>query len=419
MAGVSIWWPTPARSDRHFTAEQLDASNRHHRPIRRCSVLAMVARVGLLGVAAAAAGAFDDADWLAPFDRRLGWFETVTAPRVLIGVALTVAALRIPSIAADGWFEFGFRRGVPGYRPVPLRSFIAVSVGLAMAIVVVLSVVVGLAYRFALGEPQWPLALAAAVGVITAGSMVGERWVRSRLPGGERPLAIEPELRRSLDRLAERFAVGQPTFTSSASPPWAQPTRPEPNDNQPSNADEEHRLVESPNAYAVGVGPFRRVALSDSLLDEDPETIRFVVAHEMAHLARRHLLIQTGLRLAIQLLTIAVVAMAVDRSQPWAWLELTALDPIGLPVLALVLLAVEGVVRPVESWASRVQERSADARAVAAVGPLDPEEAKRLYVPGLVDLDPPGWAQLLAVHPSPTQRLEFLARLRRTAPRPS
>ena len=56
---------------------------------------------------------------------------------------------------------------------------------------------------------------------------------------------------------------------------------------------EEGRATARPrvNAEAIGVGPTTRVILWDTLLEPQrpPGEIRFVAAHELAHVARRHL----------------------------------------------------------------------------------------------------------------------------------
>jgi STE24 endopeptidase len=47
-----------------------------------------------------------------------------------------------------------------------------------------------------------------------------------------------------------------------------------------------------PNAYATGIGPSRRVFLWDTLLDGrfDDDEVRVVLAHEIAHHSREHIL---------------------------------------------------------------------------------------------------------------------------------
>lgn len=389
MAAVSIWWPTPARPESHFNADELASSYRYHRPIRRVAVAAMAARIGLLLAMAVACAIWAERGRWAAFDRELGWLEAVTAPRVLVGAGLTVLAIRLPSVVSDGWFEFRFRRGIEGYKPVPIGWFALTTATLAFGTWLVLAVMAGAAYRLAVTVERWALLVAVAVIGATVLSMLSERWVRGHMPGGERALELDEPLQTRLDALADRFDIDNPVFTRAGP-------------------------LDPPNACALGVGPFRRVSLTESLLAEESTAVEFVVAHELTHLARRHLLAQTVLRALIQLVAVAVVATLIGAALPWRLFDLEPLDPIGLPLLALVLLLIGALVRPVESWVSRGQERSADAGAIAATGPLAANAARSLYTSTAVELDPPPWVRLFAGHPAPAERLEFLARHRRS-----
>ncbi len=395
---------------------------------------AIAARFALLGLVAVFGSILAEGDWLAPFDRQQGWFQALTAERVLVGAAATVLALRLPSVIADGWFEFRFRRGIEGYQPVPRGWFALTTAALAFGAWLILVVVAGIGYRLAATIDRWPLLLAGVVVGAAVLSMVGERSVRSHMPGGERPLELDDSLQDRLDGLAMRFGLSAPVFVRAASTrnlgesedsdsedSASEETDSERSDSEDSaseytdsdDASEGEDTVEMPNACALGIGPFRRVALTESLLAEDPATVEFVVAHELTHLARRHLVAQAALRSTLQLVTVGVVAAAVDSAVPWRWFGLDPLDPLGLPLLAIVLLSIDGLLQPVEGWVSRAQERSADAGAIEATGPLAASAARNLYVTTTVELDPPGWVRLFAKHPSPPERLEFLARHRR------
>jgi Zn-dependent protease with chaperone function len=157
------------------------------------------------------------------------------------------------------------------------------------------------------------------------------------------------------------------------------------------------------NAEVVGLGPTRTVALWDTLLDGRFERgeIRWVAAHELAHVARRHL--WKGL------------AWLALLSVPVAWIVARATQrrggigrPAAVPVAVLTVLAVEFALLPFVSTISRRYEAEADWIALETT--RDPVAAEGLLrgfsLTGLADPDPPGWSRaLLSTHPSLVERI--------------
>lgn len=397
-AGVSTWWATPADPERHFTDADLTWSDRYHRRVRRAGGLGLLAKVLLLAFAALVLGRSGDrsgADqrW---FDET-SWLSAAVSWRVVVAAVASVLALRLPAVVVDGWFEYRFRHGKDDHRPVPVIWFALTTIGLAVGSLVLLAVAAGLGYRLVVATDAWPLVFVAVVILATVLFAIGERWGRQIVGRGEEPIS-DDDLASALARLAATMDLSGLRFATSA------PNRP---DLGPAG--------DVPNAFSVGVGANRRVVMTEALTEEPAEVRDFVVAHELTHVARRHVLTQTAVAVAVAASIIVALWLLLATGHPWSWFGFEPADPLGLPVTVLVGLFVLGLLGPVTGWISRAQERVADAGAVAVVGPLTAAQASRLYVATTADLRPPWWVRLYSVHPAPAERLEFLARQRRSA----
>jgi STE24 endopeptidase len=191
-----------------------------------------------------------------------------------------------------------------------------------------------------------------------------------------------PRLAAQVRALEEREQVGRPTV------------RVEPVKDTTSAA----------NAYAIGIGPSRSVFVWDTMLDGRFSfgEIRFVIGHELGHLARWHIWkgIAWGALFGIPIF--ALVAFVTGRR---GGLQ----RPETVP-LALLTIAVAGiVVTPFANAVSRRYEAEADWLALNAT--RDPASARALFkdfvTTDLQDPDPPGWVHVfLEDHPSALVRVE-------------
>jgi STE24 endopeptidase len=158
------------------------------------------------------------------------------------------------------------------------------------------------------------------------------------------------------------------------------------------------------NAYAVGIGPSRSIFIWDTMLDGrfSNGEVRFVIAHELGHLARWHLWkgIAWGTLIGVPIL--ALVALVTARRGGLRRAE-------NVP-LALFTIAIAGVVvTPFANAVSRRYEAEADWMALNAT--RDPTAARGLFkgfvAADLQDPDPPGWVHVfLETHPSALVRIE-------------
>lgn len=165
-----------------------------------------------------------------------------------------------------------------------------------------------------------------------------------------------------------------------------------------------HDQTTAANAYAVGLGPSSSIFIWDTLLDGrySLREVRFVVGHELAHLARKHLWKGIAWAGLIGLPILAAAAFVTRRRGG-------ILEP-GVIVLALLTVVVlQLALTPFTNAVSRRYEAEADW--VSLVSTRDPQAARGLFrefvVTDLQDPDPPAWAHvLLDTHPPPLTRVE-------------
>jgi STE24 endopeptidase len=158
------------------------------------------------------------------------------------------------------------------------------------------------------------------------------------------------------------------------------------------------------NAFATGIGPSRGIFIWDTLLDGrfTPREVRFVVAHELGHLARRHIWkgIAWGGLIGIPIL--ALVAFVTGRRGGLR-------NPAAVPLAFLTLTAAGLATAPLVNAVSRRYEAEADWMALNAT--RDPAAGRGLFksfvVTDLQNPNPPGWVRiLLEDHPSALARVE-------------
>ena len=171
----------------------------------------------------------------------------------------------------------------------------------------------------------------------------------------------------------------------------------------------------SANAYTTGIGPSARVFIWDTFLDgrfTDRE-IELVAAHELGHVAHRHIWKGLAWSLLLTLPAFLVVEWATRRR---GGLQRPELVPYALLVLALIGL----VITPLGNAVSRRYEAEADWSALRATH--DPGSAESLFRKftryDLVQPNPPLWSYLmLDNHPTVVQRIALARAYRERQPR--
>ena len=300
---------------------------------------------------------------------RLG-LRPVNAGIVLGLLTLTVVwASGLPFALAATWWARRHHISRESYAAALVAQW-GQLLGIAFAALVLLAIVLPLAGRF--GRRWW---LAAAPTILALALFV--QFVQPfSLSLGTKPLR-SPQLRAAVARLEAREHAGSPTV----------------------RVDDVSGRTREANAFAVGFGPSAHVVVWNTLLAFPAPQVRFVIAHELGHLARNHVLRGIGWFALLLVPVLALVARAAD-------LRRAAAVPLALFLLALAQL----VLLPVRNAISRRIETEADWLALSAT--RDPAAARGLFTgfvaTSLQDPSPPAWVHvLLDDHPSPLQRVEL------------
>ena len=157
------------------------------------------------------------------------------------------------------------------------------------------------------------------------------------------------------------------------------------------------------NAEVAGYGPTRRVILWSTLLERDVPRgeVRFVAAHELAHVARRH--VWKGVAW-FALFAIPIVFLVAEATRRRGGVG----SPAAVPLAVLVLVVVELALLPFANAVSRRYESEADW--VALETTRDPASARGIFerfaTANLASPSPPTWSFVLrGTHPSLDQRI--------------
>lgn len=174
------------------------------------------------------------------------------------------------------------------------------------------------------------------------------------------------------------------------------------------------------NAYVSGLGDSRHIVLYDTLLRDFPDDeVRVVVAHELTHVARRHILKGSiwGAALAIPgcLLIFSVVGWRTGFGAAGKGREGCDLVLRRLAVAAAAATIVSTASTPLSNWVSRSFETEADWGALtttrdpqADIGLQQGLTKRSLGVP-----DPPALIQWwFGTHPTSLQRIGLALRYR-------
>ncbi|MCX7016669.1 MAG: M48 family metallopeptidase [Candidatus Sumerlaeota bacterium] len=202
-----------------------------------------------------------------------------------------------------------------------------------------------------------------------------------------KPIA-EGELRERLARLAERAGTAISGIYEM-------------------NLSSKSRTV---NAALAGLGRTRRIILADTLLERFPvDEVEIVIAHELGHHLKAHLLKGMALQTAMIFLFLWLVDLIAAPAA--ARLGFAGLGDVGaFPLLALVGAALGVALMPVTNAILRGFERQADRYAIEATGRPETFLAamRRLGSLNMADPSPhPLVEALFYSHPSIQRRLEL------------
>lgn len=169
------------------------------------------------------------------------------------------------------------------------------------------------------------------------------------------------------------------------------------------------------NAYVNGIGSNLRIVLWDTTLNKlEDDEILFIMAHEMGHFVKNHLL----LNLIGSIVTTFLGLWIGSKIYSWMvsrwgdrWKVRGIQDIAALPALLLVFSLLTFLASPIENAISRSAEHSADVYAIEMTNDSDAavRSFQKLAVAGLSDVDPPAIVKFfLYGHPTLLERIVFL-----------
>jgi STE24 endopeptidase len=174
----------------------------------------------------------------------------------------------------------------------------------------------------------------------------------------------------------------------------------------PVRVEEVRTFTSAPNAEATGLGVSRRVILWDTLTDGrfSPAEIRFVLAHEIGHLARDHIWKSVAWYALFAFPGAFLIARLTRRRGGMA-------DPNAVPLSLFLLVALSLLALPVQNAITRHLEAEADWMALQTT--RDPAAGRKLFHRfTTTTLDEPNPSTfeylLLENHPTIAQRIAMV-----------
>ena len=180
------------------------------------------------------------------------------------------------------------------------------------------------------------------------------------------------------------------------------------------------------NAYFTGFGRSKRIVFFDTLIDKlAPGEVEAVLAHELGHYKRRHIVKRIVVMSALSLALLWLLGQLIDQTWFYAGLKVSAGETARNTALALILFSLVLPVftfpfGPLMSWLSRQHEFEADAYAAqqADGGELVAALVK-LYRDNAATLTPdPLHSLFYDSHPPASERIAHLKSQPRQEPVP-
>jgi STE24 endopeptidase len=167
------------------------------------------------------------------------------------------------------------------------------------------------------------------------------------------------------------------------------------------------------NAYFTGIGKTKRIVLYDTLLSSHtPEEIVAVLAHEIGHWKKKHILKQLSFMIVASLILLYCVYLIVNWQALYNAFGLNY-QPVyaGLFLVSLYFGAAGFFLSPIGAAITRRYEREADRMAFELTGTALPmiNALKRLAKDNLTNLHPhPFYVWFYYSHPPLIERIEYL-----------
>jgi STE24 endopeptidase len=288
--------------------------------------------------------------WLGGF----GWLDRLVRGAALGAIAtgvLYIAALGLAQVTLllpfDVYSTFGIEQRF-GFNRTTWRTFVldrlkTAALGAAIGGPLLAAVLAFFEWR---GPGAWVACWALFAAVSVAAQTVYPAWVLplflrfERLPAGELRSMLEGYADRVGFRFADLFVVDGSRRSTKA------------------------------NAFFAGIGARKRIALFDTLVAQfEPPEVRAVLAHEVGHYRRRHIVVGTALGIAESGLLLFLLSRCLAWSGPTAAFGFAQPSVYaGLVVFGLLAAPLERLLAVFGLWLSRRFEYQADRFAAESTG---------------------------------------------------
>ncbi len=170
------------------------------------------------------------------------------------------------------------------------------------------------------------------------------------------------------------------------------------------------RRTRKDNAFFIGLGATRRVVLYDNTLVQPEDSIATIVAHELGHWRRRHIVRMLSVGTVLSFALFYAIHVVTSWGPALRWAGVTSLeDPAVLPLFLLALIGGQIALSYVQAWLSRSLERQADLEALELTRDAGAFTTmmRGLSPKNLSDLAPSAITYLRLDHPPAAERLEM------------
>jgi STE24 endopeptidase len=162
------------------------------------------------------------------------------------------------------------------------------------------------------------------------------------------------------------------------------------------------------NAAFTGIGKSKRILLGDTLLENyTKDEIETVIAHELGHYKKKHIIKNILIGTASSFLTLFLLAYLYEHSL--SWFEFQAINNVAaVPLLSLWGMIIGLIQTPLSNILSRKFEFEADEYAVSSTGKTDAfvSTLEKLTEQNLADKDPHPFVEwIFYSHPSVKNRI--------------
>jgi STE24 endopeptidase len=168
------------------------------------------------------------------------------------------------------------------------------------------------------------------------------------------------------------------------------------------------------NAAFTGIGKSKRILLGDTLLEKySADEIETVIAHELGHYKRKHIIKNIFIGTASSFLTLFLIAYLYNLSLPWFGFT-TVVQISAIPLLSLWAMIISLILNPLSNMLSRKFEYEADEYAVYSTNKSEAfiSTLEKLTDQNLGDREPnPLVEWFFYSHPSIKNRVAALKRI--------